>query len=112
MRLRVNRDQVLPRLLFELLRDHRVRKRVIATANLSNQASINQFGLNPIPVSLPPGAEQENIVNQMLVHEQSLIVSESELKKLREFKSGITSDLLTGRVPVTKDMNAEHRIAR
>ena len=44
MRLRVKRDQVLPRLLFELLRNHRVRKRVIESAQLSNQASINQLG--------------------------------------------------------------------
>ncbi len=44
MRLRDKRDQVLPRLLFELLRNHRVRKRVIESAQLSNQASINQLG--------------------------------------------------------------------
>ena len=107
MRLKVDRKQVSPRLLFELLRQYRVRARVVAAAHLSNQASINQFGLNPIPVCLPLEGEQEIIVDRVLVHEQAIKASESELRKLREFKTGLSSDLLTGRVRVPEDIRIE-----
>lgn len=54
MRLRVDHGVVLSPLLFQCLRSRAVRRLVQATANLSNQASINQKALNALPIALPP----------------------------------------------------------
>jgi type I restriction enzyme S subunit len=107
MRLQVDRRVILPCLLFEALRGCRVRARIIAAAHLSNQASINQVGLNPIPMCLPPVEEQCAIVNQIVRHDELLDAATYELRKLTQLRSGLTADLLSGRIQVPEGIGTE-----
>lgn len=49
--------------------------------------------------------EQQRIVDRIEVTQGRIILEESELAKLRELKSGLMDDLLTGRVRVTPLLN-------
>lgn len=100
MRLRINTAVVRPRLLFEWLRCHRARRFIVAGVNASNQASINQQVLNPLPVLIPSSQEQERIEALIESHDERFATDQRTLEKLREMKHGLMHDLLTGRVPV------------
>jgi type I restriction enzyme, S subunit len=100
MRLRPDRSVISPRLLFEVLRTKRVRATVAAVASLSNQASINQQGLNPIRIPVPPMAEQKNILKVLSAHDARIRAEEAYRDKLQLLKKGLMQDLLTGRVRV------------
>lgn len=100
MRLQVDTAVIAPRLLFESLRSARVRTWITAAAHLSNQASINQAGLNPIPICIQSADEQEEMILRILGQEASIKTNEEELAKLQSTKSGLMTDLLTGRVRV------------
>jgi restriction endonuclease S subunit len=86
MRLRVDTAVITPCLLFEMLRTHRVHARIIAAAHLSNQASINQSGLNPIPICVPPPEEQRAIVTRIATADEFIKATEGELAKLEHVK--------------------------
>ena len=77
MRLRVDATVVLPRLLFEMLKTPRVRARIVG-GHLSNQASINQPGLNH-PLGIPRPWEQEAIATRLSAHDASINTSEAEV---------------------------------
>ena len=100
MRMRVNQSRITSRLLFELLRHARVRAQVVRSAHLSNQASVNQAGLNPIVIHRPSVTEQGEIVRRVEIHDDAVTVLMREERKLRQLKTGLMSDLLTGSVPV------------
>jgi type I restriction enzyme, S subunit len=106
MRLRVDTAVIIPCLLFEMLRTHRVRARIVAAAHLSNQASINQSGLNPIPICVPPPEEQRVIVTRIAAADEFIKATKSELTKLEYVKLGLMTDLLTGRVRVPESVSA------
>jgi type I restriction enzyme S subunit len=107
MRLRPDPTIIAPRLLFELLRGAGVRVRVRAAAHLSNQASINQTGLNPILVVVPRLEEQEAIVSRLVAHDRLIKSTETELIKLQSLKAGLMADLLIGRVRVPESFATE-----
>jgi type I restriction enzyme, S subunit len=100
MRLRVDSRSIAPRLLFELLRGASARARVRAATHLSNQASINQSGLNPIPIGVPRREEQDAIVSRLEAHDELIRSAETELTKWRFLKAGLMADLLTARIRV------------
>jgi type I restriction enzyme, S subunit len=106
MRLRVDTAVITPCLLFEMLRTHRVRARIVMAAHLSNQASINQPGLNPIPICVPPSEEQRAIVTRIAAADEFIKTTESELAKLEHVKLGLMTDLLTGRLRVPESLSA------
>src|SRR5207247_964781 len=89
-------------LLFHWLRTPRIRALLVARANLSNQASINQQGLNGLPIAVPKSDEQERMLENVRVIDDSVATGTSELSKLVEIKSGLMTDLLIGRVRVPK----------
>jgi type I restriction enzyme S subunit len=101
MRLRVASDVIRPEMLFYSLMDSRVRRLLEAQVNASNQASINQKGLNVLPVACPPLVEQKLIVSITAGADGRRRAEERELAKLRLLKQGLMEDLLTGRVRVT-----------
>ena len=100
MRLRIERAVILPVLLFEWLRNHTVRRMIVSGANASNQTSINQQVLNLLPVIRPAPEEQHRMTMIIKTFDTRIKGEKSTLEKLRQQKSGLMRDLLTGRVRV------------
>ncbi len=100
MRLRIERAVILPVLLFEWLRNHTVRRMIVSGANASNQTSINQQVLNLLPVIRPAPEEQHRMTMIIKTFDTRIKGEKSRLEKLRQQKSGLMRDLLTGRVRV------------
>jgi type I restriction enzyme S subunit len=104
MCLRVNPEIIASPLLFHWLMSARIRREVVSCVNLSNQASVNQQGLNSLPVVVPAPPEQRRILDVIRVQDQSVQAESIELRKLQLLKSGLMSDLLTGRVRVPEEV--------
>lgn len=100
MRLRVDQSAIRPRLLFEWLRSRRARQRIEGGVNASNQASVNQGVLNPLPVLWQPPEEQDRLVRVIEEHDERYAAEQATLAKLQSMKRGLMEDLLTGRVRV------------
>jgi len=100
MRLRVDRNAIRPRLLFEWLRNPLARQRIEAGVNASNQASVNQGALNPLPVIWQPSEEQDRLVDIIEEHDEKYASERATLAKMQSVKRGLMHDLLTGRVRV------------
>lgn len=100
MRLRVDRKIIAPELVFHWLRCPSARRHVRATANLSNQASINQTGLNSLAIAVPEREEQSRILLAIVAHEDRQEHEQALLRKLCAIRSGLMHDLLTGKVRV------------
>lgn len=106
MLLRVDEECILPRLLFEWIRGHQARRQIVAGANASNQASINQQVLNPLPILLPPQYEQARLL-ALIDADSARGMAEGEcLHKLKNIKAAVMHDLLSGRVQVTPPESA------
>ena len=105
MRLRVDTSRIVSRLLFEILRQARVRSEIVRTAHLSNQASVNQAGLNPVGIGRPERSEQNEIVRCIDDHDRTVDVMVDQERKLQRLRLGLKSDLLKGRVPVPEAIN-------
>jgi type I restriction enzyme S subunit len=69
-----------------------------ARAPQSAQKNINLQDLRPLWIPLPPPERQERIAVAYEAHESRIRDEATRLEKLRGIKSGLTSDLLTGRV--------------
>lgn len=103
MRCRINRAKLLPEFAIRWLCAtyassyfHSRAKSAIA------QASINQADVKGLPVVRPGLDEQEHIVARMDCVDERLKVESGHVAKLRQLKSGLMHDLLTGaaRVPL------------
>jgi type I restriction enzyme S subunit len=72
----------------------------VAIGNAQKTVTLGALGTFPIPV---PGdtATQESLVGPIRAAREGIQELEKELMKLRALKSGLSSDLLTGRVRVT-----------
>ena len=103
MRLRIDANIVIARLLFEWLQAPIVRNRITGGANASNQCSVNQGILNPLPVVVPIMAEQRQITARVVQADMQREVLVGNLTKLRQQKLGLMQDLLTGKVAVKVD---------
>ena len=106
MRLRVRREVITPQLVFHWLQSAAVRSRILAAANSSNQTSINQQGVNSLPIGVPEPGEQERTLPLLTAYEAREKSEEANLQKLQLLKSGLMSDLLTGRVRVPEGVGA------
>ena len=100
MRLRVARSNIRPLLLLEWLRTNWSRRFIVGRVNASNQASINQQVLNPLPVAKPGSEEQERIEQHILALEARHATEVAALRKLKSERFGLMHDLLTGRIRV------------
>lgn len=108
MRLRVNRDIIEPQLLFEWLRWTKARKYILSRANASNQVSVNQNVLNPLPVPLLDIDEQRYMVKEVQIADSRLDFEKKKLRKHVNMKIGLMQDLLTGKVSVSTDEERAH----
>jgi len=103
MRLRVAASVIRPRLLFEWLKSDASRRHIEGRANASNQVSVNQSVLYPLPVPIPPMEEQDRMVERIEAADRARAADLAVLEKLRMQKQGLMQDLLTGRVHVRAD---------
>ena len=100
MRLRVNAATIRPRLLFEWLKCDVSRRHIAGRANASNQVSVNQGVLYPLPVPVPPPDEQDRMLARIEAADARRVADLATLSKLRAQKHGLMQDLLTGKVRV------------
>lgn len=100
MRLRVAESIIRPRLLFEWLQSDASRRYIEGRANASNQVSVNQAVLYPLPVPVPPPDEQDRMVACIEAADRARAADIRSLQKLRMQKQGVMHDLLTGKVRV------------
>lgn len=100
MRLRVNAAMIRPRLLFEWLKGDVSRRHIAGRANASNQVSVNQGVLYPLPVPVPPPDEQDRMLARIEAADARRVADLATLSKLRAQKHGLMQDLLTGKVRV------------
>jgi type I restriction enzyme S subunit len=66
---------------------------------------INLRDVRRIPLALPPGVEAEEIAGRIDCASARILSEERELAKFALLKHGLSEDLLTGRVRVTKFLN-------
>lgn len=102
LRLRIDEQIVLPKLVFYWLQSFPIRSRIMASVNASNQTSINQQVLNALPIVVARRNEQEKVVLILDQEEASLAKTKDLLNKLRKQKNGLMQDLLTGKVRVNE----------
>ncbi|WP_300271817.1 restriction endonuclease subunit S [Halomonas sp.] len=62
---------------------------------------LNKTGCESISLSTPTEAEQNRIMSAISIFDDRLLREETLLKKMRDKKTGLMNDLLTGRVRVT-----------
>ena len=74
---------------------------LISSKQSTNLASINSTQLNAYPIALPSREEQQAIIERISAANGRIEQMKSEAGKLRNQKSGLMHDLLTGKVPVT-----------
>jgi type I restriction enzyme S subunit len=63
MRIRLNESKVLPCFLVHYLSTAESRRQLLRSANISNQASINQDSVNGLRVLVPPLSRQQTFIN-------------------------------------------------
>ena len=101
LRLRIDNQISLPKLVFYWLNSEQIRKYIIASVNASNQTSINQKTLNALPIPVPPKNEQIKLLKILEKNISCLIEEKASYHKQSILKTGLMQDLLTGKVRVT-----------
>lgn len=101
VRLRVNRSVADPYYLFAVMHSRRAQAQFksIATPGVS-QSNINPTNLKKQVIPFPPLAEQRDIAAQLQSAEAAHRTVQEELVTLRQIKSDLMSDLLSGHVRV------------
>jgi type I restriction enzyme S subunit len=74
-----------------------------ASKQTTNLATINSTQIGAFPIPLPAVDEQQRIVKIISSHDSLISHEQSSLAKLRSIKAGLMSDILTGRVRVSRD---------
>jgi type I restriction enzyme S subunit len=100
VRVRVMRDIIVPRFALEFLRSpagYLLRRRFIRQVAVSGVSS-GDIAHFLVPCPKPP--EQECILSLLDAKDSAIRLVEEEAGKLVQLKSGLMTDLLTGRVPV------------
>lgn len=71
---------------------------------------LNKTGCESISLPTPTGAEQNRIMSAISIFDDRLLREETLLKKMRDKKTGLMDDLLTGRVRVTPLLDQDQAI--
>lgn len=103
MRVRVQPDRLVPAFALLYLCSPRCRRFFYGRAKSAiAQASINQTDVMDLPMTVPAIAEQSRIAACLDQFDQHAKLEVRAVEKLREIREGTATDLLTGRVRVTK----------
>ncbi|WP_440130260.1 restriction endonuclease subunit S [Trinickia symbiotica] len=101
-RVRCNREVLVPDYLAAYSASPRGKAFfVLSSKQSTNLASINSTQLKAFPIECPSLPEQYRIMEKLDSVDGRVSSEQSELQKLRAFKSALMDDLLTGRVRVT-----------
>ena len=74
--------------------------------------NINLQDLRPLVIAVPIEPQEQHVIAQVYErHAETIRSEENLLRKMRIVKSGLMSDLLTGRVRVPEHFNIENRVA-
>jgi type I restriction enzyme S subunit len=76
-----------------------------ATAATHGTKKLDMSEINRVTIACPPMDEQELLVERIDLADNLIAEHESELKVLRQLKSGLMSDLLSGRVRVPEGLD-------
>lgn len=102
MRLRLDRDRLLPTFaIFLLATDYAVRHFLRCAKPAIAQASINQADVGTLLMPFPPPSEQVRIVEHLRAISSLTKIEHSTLRLLTRLRTGLMQDLLTGHRRVT-----------
>lgn len=104
IRLRADKDKVLPEYLVEVLNSERAKESVEGITGGQTRPKITLRDYKNIRVGLPPLNEQRRIVEMIVPFDQNEAIHQKRLDILCDVKRGLMSDLLTGRVQVSADL--------
>lgn len=96
------REGVNGRFLLALILGERFSAFAESVSMRSGFPKINREELAEYRVAIPPTDEQNRIADLLLASDERLRSEQAELAKLKSLKSGLSYDLLTGRVQVTR----------
>ena len=103
MRVRVQPDRLVPAFALLYLCSPRCRRFFYGRAKSAiAQASINQTDVMDLPMTVPALAEQSRIAACLDQFDQHAKLEVRAVEKLREIREGMATDLLTGRVRVSR----------
>jgi type I restriction enzyme S subunit len=102
----VPRDSVNPAYLVLMLSSHPVQSRLAAekTGMAESQTNISHGIVRKLNVAIPILEEQDRIVVRMEIQAEQLRAEIREFAKLQAVRSGLMTDLLTGRMRVMKSV--------
>ncbi|WP_400637088.1 restriction endonuclease subunit S [Pseudomonas aeruginosa] len=103
LRLSVKANRMTTNFLFWQLQHPKTRTQIeiAATGTSGSMKNISQGGVEQLWISRPQIDEQEEITKRLLAALDRYRDEQEKLSKMREMKSGLMDDLLTGRVRVT-----------
>ena len=104
LRLSVKANRMTTPFLFWQLQHPKTRTQIeiAATGTSGSMKNISQGGVEQLWISRPQIDEQEEITKRLLAASDRYRDEQEKLSKMREMKSGLMDDLLTGRVRVTQ----------
>jgi type I restriction enzyme S subunit len=88
-----------------------VRRRIDSLTGGTTNPHLNVDEVRNFPIPAPPIDEQWEIVGTLAAHDGITAREEGLLTKTHLLKSGLMSDLLTGRVRVPENINLEAGVA-
>lgn len=91
-------DSVDPRFLVEMLNSRSVTSQVRRLAQGVTRDRINLGQLRYVVLQVPPLEEQKRIAQVLDAIDETIEANEEQLGKLRELRSGLAADLLSGQV--------------
>lgn len=103
LRLSVKANRMTTTFLFWQLQHPKTRTQIeiAATGTSGSMKNISQGGVEKLWISRPQINEQEEITKRLVAASDRCRDEQEKLSKMREMKSGLMDDLLTGRVRVT-----------
>ena len=102
IRARPDKELIDPPFLARYFQTDPVRRELMARAKTTTMTTISQPDIRTIPVNLPSLSEQQIVSERAMQTDSTIREEEKELLKLHQQKAGLMSDLLSGRVGVSK----------
>lgn len=99
--LRFRRGVILNDFAFWQIISEPFQQAMVKRSTGTTATGIQRAQLVMVPMLVPPVSEQQQIAERLWAVEQRLLFESSTNEKMREQKSGLMDDLLTGRVRVT-----------
>lgn len=97
MRVRVNRQKILPLYLYYYSKTFLARKYFMRRAKMTTMTTIDQKDLGELPVLTPLVNEQQRIIDIIYSLDSSIDIMRKLILSKREFKKALIQQLLTGK---------------